>query len=72
MSYYSLLMNVILSIILKNTEFIYKNGKKIGPKNALFCPDFRSIFIQKPLHIVVKPSYLPFEPLFVIIIIVST
>jgi len=28
--------------------------------------------LQKPLHIVVDPPYLPFEPLFVIIIIVST
>jgi hypothetical protein len=56
----------------KMTYVIYKTPPKNGPKFALFCLDFRSIFASKPLYIVGNLSYLPFEPLFVIIIIVST
>jgi hypothetical protein len=51
---------------------IYKMPQKNGPKNALFDPFFCSFFTSKPLHIVVDPPYLPFKPLFVIRIILST
>jgi len=56
----------------KIPDVIYKMPSKIGPKNALFRPDFCPFFAPKPLHIVVNLPYLPFKPLFVIRTILST
>lgn len=39
---------------------------------TIFCPIFSSIFHQKPLYLVVKPFYFPFNPQFCIIITDST
>ena len=56
----------------KTFDVIYKISSKIGPKNAFFQLDFFSFFASKPLHIVVVLTYLPFNALFVIRIILST
>lgn len=49
-----------------------KTAKKADQNLHFFASIFAHFLLGNPLYIVVKPSYLPFDPLFVIIIIVST
>jgi len=65
-------MGNIYQLIPLILNVIYKKPLKNGAQNSLLGPVFSSFFTSKPLYLVVKPSYLPFKPLFVIRIILST
>ena len=62
---------MLLAVIIKISNVIYKMTKKRGPKYS-FRPRFLLIFSSKLLHTVVELPYLPLESQYVIIITAST